>query len=74
MDSTAHYEEQLSADAAFAKLNAMKVVLAQTNSTLVTVFHNFSLGRAPEWNGWNQHYAHFLTDNSKKISPAGAGL
>ena len=60
MDTTALYEEELDAEQAFATLNAMKEKLQQTGSTLTTVFHNFSLGTAAEWNGWSENYAAFL--------------
>ncbi|HRO42668.1 MAG TPA: polysaccharide deacetylase family protein [Flavipsychrobacter sp.] len=60
MDSTAHFEEKLSQDAAFKVLQEMKFILEKTQSTLVTVFHNFSLGSDPQWNGWKEAYSNFL--------------
>ncbi len=62
MDSTAHYEEELTAEAAFDKLEQMKTLLQQNNSMLITVFHNFSLGTATEWKGWAIHYSEFLKE------------
>lgn len=64
MDTTAHYEQKLSVQDAFAKLHAMSKILEKTGSTLVTVFHNFSLGTSQEWKGWRQAYEHFLQEKS----------
>jgi hypothetical protein len=60
MDSTAHYEEKMSAAEAEKVLLEMLYVLQQTNSQMITVFHNFSLGTAKEWNGWRETYFSFL--------------
>jgi len=57
MDSTAHYEETLGVAAAFEALNKMRDAIQNTRSTLITVFHNFSLGSSKEWNGWSEAYA-----------------
>ncbi len=60
MDTTAHYEENLSADDAFKVLKEMTQKLQGTNSTAITIFHNFSLGSDAEWNGWVEHYTQFI--------------
>jgi hypothetical protein len=60
MDTTAHYELGLSHQQAFETLETMAGHLKATNSTLITIFHNFSLGTAHEWLGWNEAYKHFL--------------
>ncbi len=60
MDTTAHYELGLSCEDAFRKLTAMTDVLRRLDSTMITVFHNFSLGTAAEWKGWNVAYEHYL--------------
>ena len=60
MDATAHYELKLSADEAFSRLHAMQQLLQKINGTLITVFHNFSLGTDKEWEGWQEKYASFL--------------
>jgi hypothetical protein len=62
MDTTAHYERKYNAAKAFDKLNEMTRLLEQTGSTLITVFHNFSLGTAYEWKGWRHHYEQFLQE------------
>ncbi len=64
MDTTAHYEAKLSPAEAFARLEAMSKVLEKTGSTLITVFHNFSLGTSNEWKGWRQAYEHFLGEKT----------
>jgi hypothetical protein len=60
MDSTAHFEEGLSPDEAFTKLDQMRARLMLTHSSLVTVFHNFSLGSDKGWDGWAERYEQFL--------------
>ena len=65
MDTTAHYEAKLSTAEAFEKLDAMSKRLHQTGSTMITVFHNFSLGTSSEWKGWRQAYEHFMQEQTK---------
>ncbi|MBS1772640.1 MAG: polysaccharide deacetylase family protein [Bacteroidetes bacterium] len=65
MDSTAHYEMKLGAEDAFTRLAKMTAILRKTNSSLITVFHNFSLGTANEWKGWRNNYESFLREVSK---------
>lgn len=60
MDTTAHYDMGLPVTDAFAELNKMKQVLQKTNSTMVTIFHNFSLGTDKEWAGWSDAYEEFM--------------
>ncbi len=64
MDSTARFEEGLSADEAFRQLNQLESELKRLGSQLITVFHNFSLGTDPEWKGWFENYAAFMGKNS----------
>ena len=65
MDTTAHYEAKLSATEAFEKLEAMSKKLHNTGSTMITVFHNFSLGTSIEWRGWRQAYEQFMQEQTK---------
>lgn len=60
MDTTAHYELDLSADAAFDRLAQIKNRLEKVGGLLITVFHNFSLGTDKEWHGWPEAYADFI--------------
>jgi hypothetical protein len=60
MDTTARYEEALSPAEAMTVLNGMRKVLQQSNSTLTTIFHNFSLGTSREWKGWREAYQNFI--------------
>ncbi len=62
MDTTAHYEGKLSVSEAFARLEEMSKRLEQTGSTLITVFHNFTLGTGNEWKGWRQAYENFMQE------------
>lgn len=65
MDSTARHELNLSADAAFAKLEGFAAMLKKLNTPLITVFHNFSLGTDAGWQGWPEAYAAFLKKMAK---------
>ena len=60
MDTTAMFEEKLSLSESFDRLRAMTKILQRCNSRLTTVFHNFSLGSAPEWLWWKGAYKEFL--------------
>lgn len=62
MDTTAHYEAKLTATEALERLQAMTRILQQTGSTLITIFHNFSLGTDHEWNGWRNIYEQFIAE------------
>lgn len=64
MDTTAHFEAGLSPAAAMSQLEAMSSLLQKTGSTLITVFHNFSLGTAAEWKGWRPAYEQFMQDKA----------
>lgn len=69
MDSTARFEEALSAEHAFERLDQMKERLMLGQSTLVTVFHNFSLGSDKGWEGWPERYEQFLKESCKAKVP-----
>lgn len=60
MDTTAHFEMKLSAEEAQKKLEEITALLQKTNSQLVTIFHNFSLGTDDEWKKWSDFYVSFL--------------
>jgi len=60
MDSTARFDMQLSSEDAFDRLEEMERSLRRTNSQLVTVFHNFSLGTDSDWKDWPKKYAQYL--------------
>ena len=68
MDTTGRYDMGLSAEASFQKLHEMTEKLMAANSTLVTIFHNFSLGTDEGWAGWRKGYESFL----RKIAELGA--
>jgi hypothetical protein len=67
MDTTAHFEAKLNVADAFEKLAEMSKRLEQTGSTLITVFHNFSLGTGNEWKGWRQAYENFLQEKTQIV-------
>ena len=68
MDTTARYEAKLSSSQAFDQLEEMSRRLAQTGSTLITVFHNFSLGSDAGWKGWRQAYENFLHEKTRSAT------
>jgi hypothetical protein len=70
MDTTAHYEQQMTAAQAFEQLDKMCAALERTGSTLITIFHNFSLGTGNEWRGWRQAYEHFMMEKATKQKEA----
>jgi hypothetical protein len=62
MDTTAMFEEKLSLNDSFDCLKAMTRLLQKSNSRLCTIFHNFSLGTAPEWLWWKGAYKEFINE------------
>lgn len=66
MDTTALFEEGLTAPQAFRKLEEMSSLIEKTGSTLTTVFHNFSLGADPQWTGWKEAYLAFLRKQAEQ--------
>jgi hypothetical protein len=62
MDTTAHYEAKMTVNEAFEQLHVMRRKLHQTGSTMITVFHNFSLGTSSEWKGWKAAYEQFMQE------------
>lgn len=66
MDTTAHYELQLSSEEALSRLNAMAQKIRLCQGKLVTIFHNFSLGTATEWEGWSAMYTQFVQQYTQK--------
>ena len=60
MDTAARFECGLSAGEAFTRLDKMKKLLQTNGGSLVTVFHNFSLGTDAGWEGWKEGYEDFF--------------
>jgi hypothetical protein len=60
MDSTGHYDLDLSPEEAFNRLRQMTVNLEACGGRLVSIMHNYSLGTDPEWAGWRAQYVSFL--------------
>lgn len=69
MDTTARDYLQLSAAGSFEALRKLRKTLLQTGGILTTVFHNFSLGTAPDWPGWREEYAAFVGETAALIPP-----
>ena len=66
MDTTAHFDLQLSVSEAFVHLLHIKQHLEKCGGTLTTIFHNFSLGTDKEWAGWSDAYAKFIAEMAEK--------
>jgi hypothetical protein len=64
MDTTARDYQGLSAEDAFIQLRELSSAVAQVGGTLTTIFHNFSLGTAPDWPGWREHYESFVAETA----------
>lgn len=60
MDATAHYELKLSVQESFTQLYLLKERIQKVNGKLTTIFHNFSLGRDEQWEGWAEAYQKFI--------------
>jgi hypothetical protein len=60
MDTTAHFENQLSINDAFNRLENMAIKLKACTSKMITVFHNNSLGTDKQWDGWKERYSAFI--------------
>lgn len=64
MDTTARFDLGLPVGAAFERLKEICVRLVATGGSFITVFHNFSLGTDPAWDGWAAAYAAFLAETT----------
>jgi len=60
MDANAHYEQKLSAEAAFEELMHYYKIVKEVHGTLITIWHNSFLGTAPEFEGWREAYRKFV--------------
>ena len=65
MDSTVLFNEDYSPEKAFAELKKMTKIARHTHSSLITVFHNFSLGNVKSWRAWRDKYELFVREASK---------
>lgn len=63
MDTTARFFMKLSSEDAFRRLWGLRNAMVNTGGSLVTVFHNFSLGTDPGWKGWREEYISFMAAN-----------
>lgn len=66
MDTTAHYSEHLSVQEAFLWLSSTQELLQKIGGKMTTIFHNFSLGKDKEWQGWAQAYQQFLRNTKQQ--------
>lgn len=74
MDTTAHYDLELTVEEAFLRLRTITDSLQRCGSTLITIMHNFSLGIDPAWKGWRGQYERFLNDVARIGAPAQASV
>lgn len=62
MDTAAKFGRQWQAEQTHDALRKATAIARQTGSRIVTVFHNFSLGQDPAWQGWPEMYAAWLRE------------
>jgi hypothetical protein len=60
MDTMMRFEQGKNATESFAVLHEISQRLERAGSTLITIFHNFSLGTDKGWRGWKDGYELFL--------------
>jgi hypothetical protein len=65
MDTTARFDMALDVAQSFSRLDEISARLKAANSTLITIFHNFSLGTDKGWAGWRTGYDHLLRKVAK---------
>jgi len=61
MDANSFYEARSTAVAAGEELDHYVDVTRKVNGTLITIWHNSFLGTSPEFEGWREVYASFIT-------------
>lgn len=66
MEATSIFYDKQSPDRAFEELERIYWAIRKTNSLMITVFHNYTLGTAGAYKGWRAYYTQLLdlaTDN-----------
>lgn len=69
MEATSIFYEKQSPDRAFEELERLYWAIRKTNSLMITVFHNYTLGTAGEYKGWRQHYLRLLDLATGNFAP-----
>jgi hypothetical protein len=60
MECNSRFEQGLSPSAAAAELASYEQAVRTVSGTLITIWHNFSLGTAADWKGWDAVYADWV--------------
>lgn len=60
MEANSFFEQKMNCEQAAEELNHYKQIVKKVNGTLITIWHNFSLGSEPQWTGWKKVYEDFL--------------
>jgi hypothetical protein len=60
MEANSFFEQKMNCEEASEELNHYKHIVKKVNGTLITIWHNFSLGEEPQWIGWREVYEKFL--------------
>ena len=55
-DYAMKYELEISADEAMKEISELLIFIKSINGKFISLFHNDSLGRAKEWDGWRNVY------------------
>jgi hypothetical protein len=62
MDANAYYEQHFHPDEAYDELMSFADTIKKVKGTMITVWHNSFLGTGPEFNGWREAYAKFISN------------
>jgi hypothetical protein len=62
MECNSFFEQQQHIEETRTELNHYTKMILQTGGTLISIWHNFSLGTDPIWQGWNQLYAEWVDE------------
>ena len=60
MEANALFEQRLSLEEAYAEMMHYHKVVKASGGTLITIWHNSTLGTDAMFNGWSDLYARFL--------------
>lgn len=63
MECNTRYEQKQQAQDALDEMNMYWSQVQWSGGGFITIWHNFSLGSALEWQGWSEVYQSFLEDN-----------
>ncbi len=69
MECNSFFEQKFSVDDAYQEMLHYHDIVEQANGTLITIWHNFSLGSDPHWKGWKEMYEEFIKQSVRSSIP-----